>query len=68
MYFCRICGNVTHFIEHNLIETQIHFDGQSGEVAGSCDSFLECDEVICGVCKATANDGNIVNRKTGERL
>ena len=68
MYFCRICGNMKHFIEHNTIETELHFDERSGEVIGSHDSFLECTEVMCGVCKATSNDRNILNRKTGERL
>ena len=68
MYFCRICGNVKHFTEFNVIETEVHFDEESGEVVSSCDSFVECTEVICGVCKATSNNGKVLTKEVGERV
>lgn len=68
MYFCRICGNKKHFTEHNLIETDLHIDEKTGKIKCQCDHFQECTEVVCYECKASSNDGNVVNRKTGERL
>ena len=63
MYFCRVCENAKTFTEHNLIETELHIDEETGKVIGSHDSFLECTEVVCGVCKATSKNGDVVNKK-----
>ena len=67
MYLCKVCGNVKFFTEYNLIETELCFD-ETGKVAGSQDSFLECTEVVCRVCKATSKDGDILSKETGEKL
>lgn len=66
MYFCKVCGNVKHFIEHNLIETELYID-ESGKIIGQHDHFQECTEVVCGECKASSDDGNVLNMETGDR-
>ncbi len=64
MYVCRCCGNKKYFIEHNCIETEVTLDELTGEMTGSHDTFLTCVEVVCGYCKASSEDEQILDRNT----
>ena len=64
MYVCKKCGNKKYFVEHNSVETEITLDEMTGELTGSHDTFTSCCEIICGLCKATSEDGDILDRNT----
>ena len=68
MYKCKLCGNKKYFIEHNCIETEVTFDETTGEHTGSHDTFVACSEVVCGICKATSEDGDILDRNTNSPI
>lgn len=68
MYICKKCGNKKYFIEHNCVETEVTIDENTGEMTGSHDTFISCSEVICGICKALSQDGDILDRNTGEPI
>jgi hypothetical protein len=62
MYQCKSCGNKKWFYEHNNMKTHIVLDEETGEVANTYDEFLECVEVVCEVCNAGTEDGDILNK------
>ena len=64
MYECKHCGNKKYFIEHNCVETELTLDEITGESTGSHDTVIVCSEVVCGICKATSEDGLIIDRNT----
>ena len=66
MYKCKVCGNKKYFVEHNCVETEITLDEFTGEQTGQHDTFIECSEVICGLCKSSSCNGDIVDRNTNE--
>lgn len=68
MYICKKCGNRKYFIEHNCVETEVTIDEETGLFTGNHDTYLACEEVICGICDATSCDGNILDRDTGEEI
>lgn len=68
MYTCKLCNNTKYFIETNCAETEVTLDERDGTVTGSHDTFVTCERVNCGVCGASSEDGNILNRNTGEPL
>ena len=68
MYICKKCGNKKYFIEHNCVETEVTLDERTGQMTGSHDTFSECSEVVCGLCKATSENGDILDRNTGKTL
>ena len=68
MYICKKCNNKKYFIEHNCVETEVTLCEATGELTGSHDTFVECAEVVCGICKATSEDGDILNRETGKPI
>ena len=68
MYICKKCGNKKYFIEHNCVETEVTIDEDTGEMTGSHDTFVACSEVVCGICKATTEDGDILDRNTCEPI
>jgi len=68
MYICKQCGNKKYFNEMNYVKTYVVLDEETGEVQFSEDEFIECTEVYCGVCKASSEDGNILDRKTNKPI
>lgn len=66
MYVCSLCGNKKYFIETNCSETEVTLDERDGEVTGSHDTFTTCERITCGICRASSEDGYIINRDTGE--
>lgn len=66
MYLCRLCGNKKYFIETNCADTEVTLDERDGAVTGSHDTFVTCERITCGVCHASSEDGNIIDRATGE--
>ena len=68
MYLCKKCSNKKYFIEHNCVETEVTLDEVTGEMTGSHDTFIACSEVICGICNATSQDGDILDRSTGDTI
>lgn len=68
MYQCKQCGNQKYFIEHNYVETELTLDPLTGEPSGSHDTVCACVEVVCGICHANSEDGDIVDRHSGEPI
>lgn len=64
MYLCKVCGNKRYFLENNCIETYVSLDPATGELVGTSDKFLGCSEVVCDKCKASSEDGDILDRNT----
>ena len=67
MYICKKCGNKKYFDEYNSITTHLSLDEGTGEVQYTEDEFITTNEVVCGVCGATSEDGQITDRQ-GEIL
>lgn len=68
MYLCKKCSNKKYFIEHNCVETEITLDPTTGELTGSHDTLTSCVEVVCGICLATSQNGDILDRSTGQPI
>lgn len=68
MYICKSCGNKKYFKEHNYIETNVNLDEDTGEYISGDDKFLSCCEVVCGVCGASSEDAEILDRNTNEPI
>lgn len=66
MYTCQICGNKKYFIETNCTETEVTLDEVNGQQTGAHDTFVTCERVTCGVCGASSEDENVLDRNTGE--
>ena len=61
MYVCKQCGNKKYFLEMNCVETEVNLEEETGEYLYGFVKFRECVEVLCGICKATSEDGDILD-------
>lgn len=59
MYECLKCGNREHFIEYNCVKTEVTIDEKTGKITGSHVTFLEREDVQCGLCKDLMSAGRI---------
>lgn len=60
MYKCQQCGNREYFKEYNCVETQISINKETGVISQSNDRFVERENVECGICGATLEDGKVL--------
>lgn len=67
MYICGLCRNKIRFKELNLVETEITLD-ENGELESASDPLVVCEYVTCGLCGASSEDGNIVDRETEDAI
>ena len=63
MYLCKKCGNKKVFIEVNSEETEVVFDEATGKILSTHDAFLGCMEVRCGICNASSEKKEILERE-----
>ena len=67
MYICGLCLNKTTFTEQNIVETEITLNAE-GQVVSTSDAFVVCENVICGHCGASSEDGHILHPETLEPI
>lgn len=57
MYKCLNCGNERFFEEINTVRTALDGGKKLDE------RFIQCDDVVCSVCKSSLSDGKIINKR-----